>query len=99
MAWKVDPAHTAIEFSAKHMMITTVRGRFEKFEINLDLDENNPEKAQITATVDLNSIYTREERRDTHLRSADFFHVEQHPTMTFRSTRIERTGKDDFKIY
>src|SRR5690242_14265195 len=99
MSWKVDSTHSSIEFSVKHMMISTARGRFEKFDLTVDLDENRPELAAITATIDAASINTREEKRDAHLRSADFFEVEKYPTITFRSTKIEQKGADDFNIY
>ena len=98
MAWNIDSAHSSVEFSAKHMMISTVRGRFEKFDITVDVDENRSELASITATVDATSINTREEKRDAHLRSADFFDAEQYPTITFRSTKVEQKGDDDFLI-
>jgi len=98
MTWKVDSAHSSIEFAVKHMMISTVRGRFEKFDITVDVDENRPELASINATVEVPSISTREEKRDAHLRSADFFDAEQYPTLTFRSTKVERKGDEDFLI-
>ncbi|HMA34323.1 MAG TPA: YceI family protein [Chloroflexia bacterium] len=98
MAWKVDSVHSAIEFAVKHMMVSTARGRFEKFDITVDLDEGQPELAAITAVIDAASINTREEKRDAHLRSADFFNVEKYPTITFKSTKVTQEGPDNFTI-
>src|SRR3954453_4923677 len=98
MSWKVDNVHSSIEFSVKHMMISTARGRFEKFNITVDLDENKPEQGSVEATIEAASINTREEKRDAHLRSADFFDADNYPTITFRSTKIERKGDEDFNI-
>lgn len=98
MTWKVDKAHSSIEFAVRHMMISTVRGRFENFDITVDVDENQPELARIDATVEAASLSTREPQRDTHLRSPDFFNAEQYPTLTFHSTKVEQKGDDDFLI-
>jgi len=99
MAWQIDPAHSTIEFSVKHMMITTVRGRFNAFDGTLQLNEEHPEASYVEGAIDVASIDTGEPERDTHLRSADFFDVEQYPKMTFRSTRIERVGSGRYKVY
>jgi polyisoprenoid-binding protein YceI len=99
MSWVIDNSHTEIGFSAKHMMITTVRGRFEKFEGTLNLDAENPEKAVIEGTVYAASVNTREEKRDAHLRSADFFDVEKYPEIKFKSTRVEVVSREEFKVY
>ncbi len=93
-----DSTHTEIGFSTKHMMVTTVRGRFKTFEGTFQLDEENPANSSGTFTVDVASIDTGAERRDGHLRTADFFDVEQHPQMTFRSTRIEAAGGQDYRV-
>lgn len=98
MIWLIDPAHSMLEFRAKHMMFTTVRGQFNKFEGKLDLDMQSPEKSQIEGSVEVNSINSGDENRDTHLRSEDFFDVENHPKMTFRSTKIERKADNEFKV-
>ena len=98
MAWVIDQAHSAVEFSAKHMMISTVRGGFEKFDITANIDEQNIGRSTIEATVDVASINTRDARRDGHLRSADFFDAETYPTLTFRSTKIEQKGHDKYSI-
>ena len=98
MAWKIDPAHSQIEFSVKHMMITTVRGRFAKFDANIAVNPRNLLQSSIEGTIEVDSIDTRDANRDAHLRSADFFDVEKFPTMSFRSTRIEKTGGDEYKV-
>jgi polyisoprenoid-binding protein YceI len=99
MAWKIDPQHSQIEFSIKHMMITTVRGRFTSFNGELRLNEDNPEASYVEGTVDVASIDTHEPDRDNHLRSADFFDVENFPTMHFKSTGIEPAGKNRFQVH
>jgi len=87
--WQLDPAHTTIEFAVKHMMFTTVRGRFKSFTGTVRLDEDNPNNSQLEVSIDAASLDTGVADRDTHLRSADFFDVERHPKLTFRSTRVE----------
>lgn len=95
--WKIDPAHTSVEFSVKHMMITTVKGRFTDVTGTVVIDDDNPTGGRADITIAAASIDTREAQRDTHLKSADFFDVEKFPTLTFRSTRIEGTA-DAFKM-
>jgi polyisoprenoid-binding protein YceI len=98
MSWKIDAAHTLVEFSVKHMMLSTVRGRFNNFSGTLNLDEQHPERSFIEGAVEAASIDTREPNRDGHLRSADFFDIEKYPMIKFRSTRIEKVGPDQFKV-
>lgn len=99
MEWQIDPAHSQIEFSVKHMMITRVRGSFSSFDGTLDVNLENPEESYVEGTIDVASINTHEEDRDNHLRSDDFFDVENYPTMDFESTRIEQIGDDHYKVY
>ena len=99
MNWQIDPTHTSIEFSVKHMMITTVRGQFKSFAGNLHIDPSNPAASQVEGSIDVASIDTREGQRDAHLRSADFFDVENYPKMSFRSSRIEPLGANQYKVY
>ena len=87
--WQLDPTHSSVEFSVKHMMMTTVRGRFKDVQATLTGDRDHPEAAGIEATIDVNSIDTGVADRDAHLRSADFFDAENYPHITFRMTRIE----------
>jgi polyisoprenoid-binding protein YceI len=99
--WKLDPAHTQVEFKARHMMITTVRGRFADVSGTVVVDEDNPNNSRVEVEIDANSIDTRESDRDTHLKSEDFLDVEKHPEITFRSKRIEgahREAGDEFKV-
>ena len=85
-----DPAHTSIEFSVSHMMMSNVKGRFKKFDIELNFDPNKIENSQVKVTIDVNSIDTGNEKRDTHLKSPDFFDAKQFPTITFVSRSIRK---------
>jgi len=87
--WKIDPSHSTLEFSARHMMITTVKGSFSGLEGTVTLDAADPSRSMAEVTIQAASIDTRTEKRDQHLRSGDFLDVENHPTITFRSTRIQ----------
>jgi polyisoprenoid-binding protein YceI len=87
--WKLDPVHTLVEFTAKHMMITNVRGRFANLEGAIRIDEAKPDQSSVSVELDATSIDTRVEQRDQHLRSADFLDVENFPKVTFRSTKVE----------
>lgn len=87
--WQLDPAHTTVEFAVKHMMFTTVRGRFKNFSGTVHVNEQNPEKSRVEVEIDASSIDTGVGDRDAHLRSADFLDVEKHPTITFRSRRVQ----------
>jgi polyisoprenoid-binding protein YceI len=95
--YALDPAHTSVEFVVRHLMITKVRGRFTAFDGQVELEPGSDLPTAITATIDAASIDTREDQRDAHLRSADFFEVEKYPTLTFESTRIDGTP-DEFTI-
>jgi polyisoprenoid-binding protein YceI len=96
--WKLDAAHTLVEFSAKHMMFTTVKGHFQKVEAEVDWDEKEIANSSIEAKIDAASLVTGDERRDGHLRSEDFLHAEEHPVLTFKSKRIEPKGDGEFRI-
>jgi len=87
--WTIDASHSAVEFSAKHMMITTVKGRIADVRGTLTLDQANPDRSTVDVELGVASIDTRSEQRDGHLRSPDFLDVERFPTITFRSRRIE----------
>src|SRR5919109_1048250 len=97
-AWRVDPVHSHVEFSVRHLMIATVRGRFGELAGTLTGDDNYPETASIEITIPAASIDTREPQRDAHLRSADFFDIEKYPAITFRSTRIDNVKGDHFTL-
>jgi polyisoprenoid-binding protein YceI len=95
--WKLDPSHTTVEFVAKHMMITTVRGRFAEFEGTIVADEVDVASSSVDVTFKAASIDSSAEQRDGHLRSADFLDVETYPDVTFKSTRVEGT-KAKFRV-
>ena len=96
--WRLDPAHSNVEFAVKHMMITTVRGRFNEVDGTVQYDESDPTHSSLEVSIKTASIDTRTPDRDAHLRSPDFFDVEKYPTMTFRSTRVEVTGSKRLRI-
>jgi polyisoprenoid-binding protein YceI len=87
--WRIDPAHTAVEFAVKHMMFTTVRGRFKDVSGTIVVDEAHPENSSVEVEIAAASIDTGVADRDAHLRSADFLDAETHPTLSFKSKRIE----------
>jgi polyisoprenoid-binding protein YceI len=93
--WTIDPAHTHVEFSAKHMMITTVKGRFAGVRGTIVLDEAKPEQSTVEVELDAASLDTRADQRDQHLRSPDFLDVEKFPTVSFRSRRIENARANE----
>lgn len=93
--WQLDPTHSSVEFAVKHMMMTTVRGRFKELAATLRGDRDHPDDAGVEATLKAASIDTGVADRDTHLRSADFFDAERFPEITFRSTKIENPPKQD----
>lgn len=95
--WAVDPAHSKVGFAIKHMGIATVRGEFRDFEGTLDVGEDLS-AAKARGTVKLASVDTNEPQRDDHLRSGDFFDVEQYPALTFESTAIEQLDEESFRI-
>src|ERR671915_2044127 len=95
--WTVDPAHSGVEFSAKHLGIATVRGAFNEFEGSFEVGADGTARAR--GTVAVASIDTNEETRDAHLRSEDFFHAEVHPQLAFESTDIVALDEDTFDIY
>ena len=94
MAWNIDKAHSELGFAVKHMMISTVRGKFAAFDGDVSLDPAKLEAAKVTARIETASITTGDEKRDGHLRSPDFFDVEKYPTITFTSTKVTRSGDD-----
>ena len=96
-AWKLDPAHTLVEFSVKHLMITTVKGRIADIEGTIYTDERNPRNSSVEVTLKGASIDTRSDQRDTHLRSGDFLSTETFPEIRFTSTKIDG-AKDRFEL-
>jgi polyisoprenoid-binding protein YceI len=95
--WNIDPSHSHLEFAVKHLMISTVKGRFTDVEGQISIVEGNPSASSVTVAIKAASIDTRTDQRDDHLRSADFLEVAQYPSITFKSTRI--TGDaSEFKL-
>ncbi len=98
MSWQIDPAHSQITFTARHMMISNVRGRFENFTGAVEFNEKNPAKSTVDVQIEAASINTREAQRDGHLKSPDFFNAEQYPYLTFKSKRVEKTDGEHGRI-
>ncbi len=96
--YELDPAHTSIGFVARHAMVTNVKGHFAEFSGTLHLDGADPSSSTASIDVAMNSIDTSNADRDGHLKSADFFKIDEFPTMTFRSTKAEALGGDDYRI-
>jgi polyisoprenoid-binding protein YceI len=96
--WTVDVSHSSIDFSIRHMMIAKVKGTFNQFEANIEADPNDLTSANVDFTIQLTSIDTRNADRDNHLRSGDFFNVEANPNLTFKSTKIAKTGEGEYEV-
>ncbi|MBX7213460.1 MAG: YceI family protein [Thermoflexales bacterium] len=89
MSWSIDPAHTRVQFAARHLMVSTVRGEFKAFSGEVEFDPARPEATRVSVDVQTASVNTNDAKRDGHLASADFFEAAVHPSMTFRSTRVD----------
>ncbi len=98
MKWQIDPAHTTVTVAAKHMMVTTVRGRFSGATGEIEFDPERPEAGGVVLRIPAASVNTGEDRRDAHLRSADFLDAETHPDIVFASTKVTARGKDRFVV-
>src|SRR2546427_3083766 len=92
--WKLDPNHTLVEFSGKHMMFTTVKGHFKNVNGTIVLDEADPSRSSVEVEIDASTLYSGVERRDTHLKSPDFLDIQNYSVITFKSTRVEPESQD-----
>lgn len=97
-AWDIDTAHSAAQFSVRHLAVSNVRGEFGKITGSVQLDDKDITKSTVEATIDVTSINTREEKRDQHLKGADFFDVAKFPTITFKSKKVAKDGTDRLKV-
>lgn len=96
--WAVDPMHSEVQFKVKHLVISTVTGNFNQYNGEVITEGDNFANAQVTFTIDTDSISTNNEQRDGHLKSDDFFAADKYPQITFKSTAVEKTGVDTFKL-
>ena len=96
--WKSDPKHASVQFAVRHLMVATVRGTFDKFDVTATIDENDVSQSSVEATIEVASVNTRNEKRDNHLRGADFFDVAKHPTITFKSKAVEKIQDHTYKV-
>jgi polyisoprenoid-binding protein YceI len=98
MAWVLDPAHSTVGFSVRHLGISTVRGRFTRVTVDADLDPAAPAAARARVEIDVRSIDTGDEQRDAHLRGADFFDADNHPTIVFQLASVTPKGGDEYRL-
>jgi polyisoprenoid-binding protein YceI len=96
--WDFDHAHSSVDFAVRHLLVSKVRGRFTKWVGKLELDEQDATRSRVDVEIDAASVDTHEPQRDAHLRSADFFEVDKHPRIIFKSTRAEEKGKDHLSV-
>ncbi len=99
MSWSIDPVHTHVGFSARHMMVTTVRGQFKQYRGTVNLDPADLTRSTFEGEIDVASIDTANSQRDDHLRTSDFFDAPNHPKITFKSTRIESKGDGEYIVH
>ena len=98
MKYQIDPAHTHAQFKVRHLMVSNVKGDFDRVTGTVEYDEANPSASSVNVTVDVTSISTREPQRDAHLKSPDFFDAEKYPTITFVSKGVVKSGDDSFEV-
>ncbi|MFI5135474.1 MAG: YceI family protein [Chitinophagales bacterium] len=96
--WKIDPSHSEIKFKVKHLMISTVSGHFEKFDASVETEDDDFENAQITFEADIDSVSTKDPKREVHLKTSDFFDAANYPKMTFVSKSFRKTNANDYKL-
>jgi polyisoprenoid-binding protein YceI len=98
ITYRIDPAHSSAQFTVRHMMITNVRGGFGDVQGTIEFDPDDLKESRVDVVIDAATINTLDEQRDAHLRSQDFLHVEQHPTIVFKSKKIAQTGDGEWKV-
>jgi polyisoprenoid-binding protein YceI len=96
--WALDPTHSEIQFKVRHMLVSNVTGHFKTFNATVATDGDDMQTAKVHFTADINSISTNNEQRDAHLRSGDFFDVDNHPQIIFDADGLEKTGESDYKM-
>jgi len=96
--WQLDTAHSELEFKVRHMMISTVKGQFKTFDVKVENSSDDLTQAQVEVTIEVDSIDTKNEQRDQHLKSSDFFDAASNPTILFKSTSIEREDDENYRI-
>lgn len=97
-SWRFEPGHTAAEFCVRHMMVTYVRGHFKNIRGTLKFDPERPEDGWAEATINAAELWTGEPERDAHLRSGEFLDIKHHPQITFKSTKVEPTARNEYKV-
>ncbi len=96
--WKSDPSHASVQFALSHLMVSTVRGTFDEFRVSAVINETTPTESSVEVVIETASINTRNQKRDEHLRGADFFDVENHPKITFTSKTVTSAGDANFRV-
>ncbi|WP_224981344.1 YceI family protein [Geomonas agri] len=96
--WNIDPDHSYVGFKVRHLMVSNVKGNFEKHKGTVEINDKDITKSKVSVTIDTASVNTNVAKRDEHLRSADFFDVAKYPTMTFTSKKVAKAGKDKLKV-
>jgi polyisoprenoid-binding protein YceI len=96
--WTIDPDHSNVGFKVRHLMVSNVKGSFDKYTGTIDINDKDITKSKVEVSIDTSSINTNQQKRDEHLRSADFFDVAKFPTMTFVSKKVAKAGKDKLKV-
>jgi polyisoprenoid-binding protein YceI len=96
--YQIDPAHTHAQFKVRHLLVSNVKGDFDKVSGSVEFDDANPAVGQVNVTIDVASISTREPQRDAHLKSPEFFDAEKFPTITFVSTGVVKSGEDSYEV-
>src|SRR5258708_20005005 len=97
MSWEIDAIHSHVSFAVRHLMVSTVRGRFNRMRGQIHIDESQPANSWVEAEVDVATVDTQNEQRDAHLRTADFFEADTYPTITFKTTNAEAASSHDIR--